>query len=179
MSGRSNAGVQIQLPYVVYRNPNALPRVFVVSEAAPLPERSRILSTVKQTNFRTRVLLEDFTPPKEAEAPNEVGSREAEIVTYEPDRVVVHVADGQAGWLVLTDVWYPGWTCTVNGTETPIHRANFLFRAVPVPTGAQEFIFTFALPKYELGKRLSAFALAFVIAIAMASAIWPRLRGSS
>jgi hypothetical protein len=179
MSGRPTAGVQIQLPYVVYRNPNALPRAFVVSEAAPLPERSRVLSTMKQTDFRKRVLLEDFTPPKEAETSNEGRSREAEIVRHEPDRVVIHVADGPPGWLVLSDVWYPGWTCTVNGTETPIHRADFLFRAVPISEGAHEVEFTFALPRYELGKRISALTLAFVIAVAMASAIWPRFRGGS
>jgi hypothetical protein len=179
MSGRATAGVQIQLPYVVYRNPKALPRVFVVSEAAPLPDRPRVLSTMKQTDFRKRVLLEDFTPPKEAETPNDDSSREAQIVSYEPDRVEIRVADGPAGWLVLTDVWYPGWTCTVNGKVTPIHRADFLFRAVPVSAGIQEVVFTFALPKYEFGKRLSALALAFVIAVVMGSAIWPRLRGSS
>jgi hypothetical protein len=179
MSGRPTAGVQIQLPYVVYRNPNALPRAFVVHEASQLPEHSQVLAAMKETDFRQRVLLEDFTPTNEPDKSKESGIRAAEIVTYEPDRAVVKVADGPAGWLIVADVWYPGWTSTVNEVETPVHRADFLFRAVPIPAGAQEVIFTFALPKYELGKRISALAMAFVIAVIMASAIWPRLRGGS
>jgi hypothetical protein len=179
MTGMETAGVHRLPPYVVYRNPNALPRAFVVFEASPLPERSRVLAAMKQTDFRRHVLLEDLTPPKNVDRPDEDSQRAAEIVTYEPDSVVIRVDDGPPGWLVLTDVWYPGWTCTVNGSETPIHRADFLFRAVPIGPGAKEVIFTFALPQYEFGKRLSALALAFVIAVAMASAIWPRIRGGS
>jgi hypothetical protein len=179
MSSKQSAGVHRLEPYAVYRLPDALPRAFVVFEAAALPDHTRVLSTMKQTNFRKRVLLEDFTPSKEGSLPDDAGTRSAEIATYEPDRIVINLADGPPGWLVLTDVWYPGWTCIVNGAETPIHRADFLFRAVPVPAGQQEVVFTFSLPRFELGKRISALTLAFVIAVVLASAIWPRLRGGS
>jgi hypothetical protein len=176
MSGRATAGVQIQLPYVVYCNPNALPRAFVVFEAAPLPDGRRILGAMKETDFRRTVLLEGLTLTGAAQVPDKAVERATRIVRYEPDRVVIRVEDGPPGWLVLTDVWYPGWTCTVNGIETPIHRADFAFRSVSIPAGEQEVEFRFALPGYEVGKRFSTLALAVVIALGLASAIWPQLR---
>jgi hypothetical protein len=177
MSGKETAGVRALPPYAVYRNPNAFPRAFVVFEASPLPERSSVLAAMKQTDFHRHVLLEDFTPGEERQESKEIGERAAAIVTYEPDCIVVNVGDGAPGWLVLADVWYPGWTCTVNGEAAPVHRANFLFRAVAVPAGAQEVVFTFALPGYALGKRISASTLAGVVALGLCSLIWPRLRG--
>jgi hypothetical protein len=177
MSGRESSGVHPLPPYVVFENPSALPRAFVVHEAAPLPERSSVLTALKQTDFRHRVLLEEFSPAGEERERTDAQPRAAEIVTYEPDRVVVRVTDGSPGWLVLTGVWYPGWSATRNGEPTLIHRANFVFRAVAVPAGEQEVVLTFALPRYALGKHVSAGAIAFVLALGLLALMWPRLRG--
>jgi hypothetical protein len=177
MSGKDTAGVHALPPYVVYRNPNALPRVFVVFDASGLPERSRVLAALRETDFRRHVILENFTVADKRQPTNAEAQRTATITTYEPNRVVVQVGDGDPGWLVLTDVWYPGWSCTINGEAVPIHRADFLFRAVTVPAGAQEVVFTFALPLYDLGKRISGLALAAVLALGVCSLVWPRLRG--
>jgi hypothetical protein len=177
MSGKQTAGVHTLPPYAVYRNPNAFPRAFVVFEASPLPERSSVLAAMKQTDFHRHVLLEDFTPTQERRETKANGRRAVAIVTYEPDRVVMQVEEGAPGWLVLADVWYPGWNCTVNGKATPIHRANFLFRAVAVSEGPQEVVFTFALPRYGLGKRISSLGLAGVVGLGLCSVVWPRLRG--
>jgi uncharacterized membrane protein YfhO len=67
--------------------------------------------------------------------------------------------------LVLTDVWYPGWTCTVNGESATIYRANFLFRAVFVPSGNNRVEFKFQPLSYERGKAISLIALFGVAAI--------------
>src|SRR5262249_17518788 len=45
------------------------------------------------------------------------------------------------GWLVLTDMWFPSWTCTLDGETRPIYPGNYLFRAVPVPAGQHELVF--------------------------------------
>jgi hypothetical protein len=179
MTGLETAGMHALPPYVVYRNPNALPRAFVVREASPLPERSRVLAAMKQTDFRRHVLLEDFTPAQVAQETADTEQTAVAIVNYQPDRIEIQVGDGPGGWLVLTDVWYPGWSCSIDGNATPVHRANFLFRAVAVPAGAQEVVFTFALPRYDLGKRLSGLTLAAVMALGVCSLVWPRLRGAA
>jgi uncharacterized membrane protein YfhO len=66
-----------------------------------------------------------------------------EVVTYEPDHVVLEVHAPEAGYVVLTDAWYPGWQAEVSpigasatDTSAPVMRADVLFRAVPVQAGA-------------------------------------------
>jgi len=39
------------------------------------------------------------------------------------------------GLLVVRDVWYPGWIVRLDNRVVPIHRADYLFRAVTIPAG--------------------------------------------
>jgi hypothetical protein len=167
-------GVCDLVPYTVYENADVLPRAFVVPEAAPLPPRDQVLAALRTTPFRRKVLLENFAAATEGPPAGEFQT--ALIRKYEPNRVAVEVAAETPGYLVLADVWFPGWRCTVDGEPTPIHRANFLFRAVAVGAGRHEVVFTFAPDSYRRGKVISQVALALVIAISVLSRIVPALR---
>jgi uncharacterized membrane protein YfhO len=94
------------------------------------------------------------------------------IRDYRPNRVVVDVDEGPADFLILTDVWYPGWICTVDGVGRPVHRANFLFRAVELPPGRHEVVFTFAPASYRQGRLVSAVVLALVGVVLVLGPAW-------
>ena len=63
--------------------------------------------------------------------------------TTAPDEVNFEVTTPSAGWLIVSEKHYPGWTATVNGAETEIHRANVMFRAVQVPQGTSRVEFVY------------------------------------
>ena len=67
----------------------------------------------------------------------------AEIAAYSNNNVTVTVDAAQPGLLVLHDMYYPGWVARVDGTPTPIVRANLLFRGVEVPAGHHTVEFSF------------------------------------
>jgi hypothetical protein len=166
----SGGGMQELPSYTVYENRHVLPRAFVVPQAAPLPDRP--LQTLAATDFRRRVLLEESAP-----LDGEPGGdfRPATIRAYQPNRVMVKVDEGPPGYLVLADIWFPGWTCTVDGQPAAIHRADYLFRAVVLPAGAHEVVFTFAPTSYYWGKLISVSTLAAVVAFNLL-AWWIRRR---
>ncbi|MBA3872753.1 MAG: YfhO family protein [Anaerolineae bacterium] len=64
-------------------------------------------------------------------------------ITDNGDHLVVDVTTDHAGWLVLADSYYPGWSATVDGAATDIQHANLMFRAVQVPAGAHEVSFDY------------------------------------
>jgi hypothetical protein len=166
-------GLREMPPYTVLENRRVMPRAFVVGEARPLPERPRTLDAMKTTDFRRTVLLEDWDPA--AGGPEGADEfREASVKEYTPNRVVVET-EGRGGWLVLADIWYPGWTCSIDGERVPVRRADFLFRAVPVTEGKHEIVFTFEPESYRRGRIISLAALG-VVGVVLAGAGLLRLR---
>ncbi|MBI1915122.1 MAG: YfhO family protein [Planctomycetes bacterium] len=152
--------------YVVHENAAVLPRAFVVPHAEGLPEGPAVLRTLKTTDFHQTVLLEDYDPPAGAPVPAGRGGQPGtghtvQVHCYEPNRVEMEVK-GAGGFLVLTDVWYPGWTATVDGETVRAYRANYVFRAVEVSAGRHEVIFRFEPASYRRGRLMSLGTLAAV-----------------
>jgi hypothetical protein len=151
-------------PYEVWENTAVFPRAFVVPRAAPTPGQQTALAALKDADLHETVLLEDWRD-EFAARPAVGGFRAAEIIDYRPNRVAIHT-EGPAGWLVLADVWFPGWTCTVNGAPVEIRRADYLFRAVEVPDGPCEVVFTFAPESCRRGREISVLAAAMLAILA-------------
>jgi hypothetical protein len=99
------------------------------------------LTTLKQRNVSYFPVIHGA----EAE-PSHVhfASDPARITAYSADTIRIQ-ADSkfEDAYLLLADAWYPGWRATVNGEATPVYRANVMFRAVRVPKGSSEVVFTF------------------------------------
>ncbi|HEY7311011.1 MAG TPA: hypothetical protein VH643_16725 [Gemmataceae bacterium] len=149
-------------PYTVWENRTVLPHAFVVFRAAPLPEGREALPRLLDTDFHAVVLLESDVPS--SNATDSAGTeRRAVVRVHEPNRVVVEVEPGPAGWLVLTDLWYPGWTCRVDDNAVTVERADYLFRAVAMPQGRHEVVFAFEPQSYWWGRRISLGTLAVVV----------------
>jgi hypothetical protein len=164
-------GVIALPPYIVYENTQVYPRAFVVPEVKPLPPRPEVLPALAAADFRKTVFLETTDPDDSAPLPRDsssdvdpdlVMSRNVTIRGYQPNEVVLDVGDGPAGILVLTDIYYPGWKCTVNGVEQRDFRADYLFRAVAVGEGKQTVTFSFEPASYTRGRQITLGALAVV-----------------
>jgi hypothetical protein len=165
-------------PYEVLENRTVLPRAFVVPQAKPLPDDSddsRVLAALKDTDFRRTVLLEGWRD-EFAGHPPEGPFREVRVREYRPNQVRLDVPEGPAGWLVLCDVWYPGWTCKVDGREAEIHRANYLFRAVRLGAGSHEVVFDYEPRSYFIGRTVSWLTLA-VVAVVLGFSAFRRAGG--
>jgi hypothetical protein len=159
-------GLQTFPPYSVYENKTVFPRAFVVGSAAPLPRRGSILQTLKETDLRQTVLLADFSPePSDALSPGHF--RPATVTQYQPNHVHVNVGDGPGGWLVLADVWFPGWKCRIDGQLVPLYRADYLFRATRLSAGAHDVVFTFDPASYRWGRVISAGVFVFLIVLGL------------
>ena len=60
------------------------------------------------------------------------------VQRHGPQEAVYRIEAPRPGWLFFSATWYPGWRAWVDGRPVPLRRAEFLFRAVPVPAGAHE-----------------------------------------
>lgn len=69
--------------------------------------------------------------------------------------------------LVVCDLYYPGWKATIDGSACSIFRADYLFRAVPVPAGKHIIRFEYQPLSFMIG--LALFLLTIVALIAFSS----------
>lgn len=88
-----------------------------------------------------------------------------QIVSEHPNRIAVKVQNPSSGWLVLSDVWYPGWNASINSVDVPIWRANYLFRAVKIGVGEHEVIFSYQPISFYSGVLISFFVLLIIWAV--------------
>ena len=98
--------------------------------------------------------------------PSLVASDGASSVTvsgYDLNEVRLRAAMAAPGYVVLTDSYYPGWKATLDGEDTPVIRADYLFRAVYAPAGEHEIIFSFRPPDFIWGAIISAVSLILVL----------------
>jgi uncharacterized membrane protein YfhO len=80
----------------------------------------------------------------------------ARIVEYGPSRVLVEVDSATDGFLVLADLYYPGWRAAVDGQSQKVYKADYAFRAVEISEGQHVVEFVFDPLSFQIGWRISA-----------------------
>ena len=65
------------------------------------------------------------------------------ITAYEPNRLTYDVNSGKGGVLVFSEVYYPGWTATIDGESVELGRVDYLLRAMQVKPGRHEVVLSF------------------------------------
>ena len=65
------------------------------------------------------------------------------IEKYEPNQLTYKVKSGQGGVVVFSEIYYPGWTATVDGKETQLGRVDYVLRALQIEPGEHEVVLSF------------------------------------
>jgi Bacterial membrane protein YfhO len=93
------------------------------------------------------------------------------VVTREDSRELVIDADApEDGFLLLADTYYPGWRVQVDGTPTPLYRANISVRGIPIAKGRHEVRFTYDAPGFVRGLQVTLLAIAALLVWAAVAA---------
>ncbi len=178
----------------IYENMNVLPRAFVVHRYEVEKDPARAIRRLSEASFdfRDRVLLDAPLPPKfgvrlsprkgkgardSADGPSVpspgAGGRPfrpgAEIVGRRLNEVTIRVHSDRPGFLFLADSHHPGWRATIDGKETPVTPANFVFRGVPVPEGEHVVVFRFRPGSFVVGMVVSGGTVVFLLIAAAVS----------
>ena len=79
-------------------------------------------------------------------------------------------------WLVIADSYSPGWSATVNGTATPVVRADYAKRAIQVPSGSSEIELRYVPPGLKVGAVLTSLTLVVIVAVIAGPPVASRLK---
>ena len=65
------------------------------------------------------------------------------LTAYEPNQLTYEVESGKGGVVVFSEVYYPGWTATIDGEEHELGRVDYVLRALQVKPGKHEVVLSF------------------------------------
>ena len=60
---------------------------------------------------------------------------QVELVSYAPNKLKYNVSSEKGGVVVFSEIYYPGWTATIDGQKADLGRVNYILRALHVEKG--------------------------------------------
>jgi hypothetical protein len=151
----------------VYRVGDPLPRAWVVHRVVPAAD-GEALAILDSEGFDPRHAA--VVPAGGAElhlAGGERAGSEARVVEARPGYLLLEVAPGGEGLLVVSQPFYPGWQARVDGRPVPIVRADYLLQGVPVDAESRLVELTYRLPAWPALVSLAALLAAAVVGLAL------------
>ena len=67
----------------------------------------------------------------------------ATLTAYAPNKLTYEVNSDKGGVLVFSEIYYPGWTATIDNEEATLGRVNYILRAVQVKPGKHTIVLSF------------------------------------
>ena len=156
---------------LIYRNPTALARAFLVHRAESFPNDDALIDRMTSPGFAvsSTALLGEPAPPL---APS-TGSEQVTIRHYQPMAVQIDVTASASAMLVLSDTYYPGWEAEIDGQPTKLYVVNTVLRGVAVPAGSHQVEFIYRPRAVIYGALISAMTLVALLSLA----VWRYLPG--
>ena len=157
----------------IFENPSALPRTYIVHavERAADAAAARERATRPDFEAAARAIVETALPRFDGAAAKGTRTASAEIVEYGANRVEIEAETSRPGLLILSDVFYPGWTAEVDGRPVEIERVNGLLRGVWLAPGRHQVRFAYNPASFRIG-----LAIGLAGALGIAALLWPRRR---
>ena len=156
----------------IYRT-TAFPRAFIVYRSQAVADHESAWAAIQAPGFDPAytVLVEGGKA-----LAGDASEGRAVITSYSLNEIGLEAEAASEGYLVLSEVYYPGWRAYVDGTEKPLLRANYAFRAVYLEPGLHQVRLTFAPTSWKVGLLIGA-ATWLALLFWGAGQIWRRLQG--
>jgi len=157
----------------IFARPTVVPRDLVVFNASSAADDTAALARMGEPSF---------DPAREVVLSAPAGLAGGEPIAVEPDtrtptRWHARVTLPAAGFLLQREAWYPGWRARIDGVETPIQRADVLYRGVLLDAGTHDVEIYFESASFQRGLWLTVTGLGLAALLLVLPIIRTRVRG--
>lgn len=141
----------------LYRNGNA----WFISDLIKVDNANEELKQLKTINTKTTGIVNQN---QFADVENHIDENGfIELTQYQPNELTYKVSTEKGGIALFSEMYYPGWTATINGEELPLFRANYVLRAVDLPKGEYEIKFSFHPKSLSITETIAYIGLAILL----------------
>ena len=166
---------------VPVQNPYANGNAWFVDKISYVDNANEELDTVGKLNLKHEAVADKKFEAQLGKATPETSTDLITLKAYEPNHLVYNVTSKNGGIIVFSEIYYPGWTATVDGQQAELGRANYILRALNVKPGKHEVILDFhpaSLCKTEGIAYASYGVLALILALGIFME-WKKRKGTA
>ena len=119
-------------------NPYAYGNAWFVDRLTFADNANKEIERIGQIDLRHEAVADKRFADVLGEAVAQDKNSVAKLLAYEPNQLTYEVSSDKGGVLVFSEVYYPGWTATIDGQPAELGRVNYILRALRVPAGKHQ-----------------------------------------
>ena len=150
--------VPIQNPYV-YGN------AWMVDQISYVKNANEEIDAVGKIDLRHQAVADEKFKTQLGDAAVQDTASIVKITSYEPNRLTYDVNTGKGGVLVFSEIYYPGWTATVDGQAVELGRVNYILRAIHIEPGRHQVELAFFPKSVNMTETIAYIAFAILLLI--------------
>ncbi len=156
-------------------NPYAMGNAWFVDNIKYVGNANEEIDAVGKINLRREAVADRKFETLLGQAAPAGSNAVATIKSYAPNELSYEVSSENGGVLVFSEVYYPGWTATVDGKDVELGRVNYILRAMRIEKGKHQVTLSFR-PASIRHTETAAYAAYGVLAIIIALGIFAEQR---
>ena len=124
-------------------NPYAFGNAWMVDKIEYVDNANQEIERIAKMNLRHEAVADARFKQQLGEAVEQDTASVVTLTAYEPNQLSYDVVSGKGGVVVFSEVYYPGWTATVDGEPAELGRVNYILRALNVKPGNHKVVLSF------------------------------------
>ena len=92
-----------------------------------------------------------------------LGGGTVRLTKYAPNELHYDIRSDKGGVVVFSEIYYPGWTATLDGKPVELGRADYVLRAVKVPAGTHRLVMEFRPASVTTTEAVAIAAIAVIL----------------
>lgn len=128
---------------VPLRNPYAFGNAWFVDKVTYVDNANEEIAKVGKINLHHEAVADAKFKEQLGQSTTQDSSADVKITAYEPNKLNYEVSSDKGGIVVFSEIYYPGWTATVDGQPAELGRVNYILRALKVKPGTHKVELSF------------------------------------
>ena len=124
-------------------NPYAFGNAWLVDKIEYVDNANQEIERIAKLNLRHEAVADAKFKQQLGEAVEQDTASVVRLTAYEPNQLTYDITSGKGGVVVFSEVYYPGWTATVDGEPAELGRVNYILRALNVKPGNHKVVLSF------------------------------------
>ncbi|MBQ8937309.1 MAG: YfhO family protein, partial [Bacteroidaceae bacterium] len=151
------------------QNPWAMGNAWMAEQVVMADDADAELMNLEMLKEHPRTAI--FGKQQDIKATLKTGTGEIRLTAYEAN-ALSYEAETTGGVALFSDIYYPGWQCTIDGQPAEVLRANYVLRAVVLPAGKHTIEFRFDPQSLHTTEAIANTSLVALIVLLLALVGW-------